>query len=133
MFNGTGKKSKRYSQVPLDEFSDDSSDGGGDGFMTRSMQNQKLQMQQQDQGLEMLSQSAARLGELSMGIHEELNQQNQMLDDVDNDLEDAGENLDMITRKTKDLIEKSGGKGNCMLILCLALVCLVLFLLILYT
>ena len=90
-------------------------------------------MQQQDQGLEMLSKSAVRLGELSMNIHDELNQQNQMLDDMDNDLEDAGENLDMITRKTKELIAKSGGKGNCMLIVCLSAVAVVLFLLILYT
>ena len=90
-------------------------------------------MQQQDQGLEMLSQSAERLGQLSMNIHDELNQQNKMLDEMDNDLEDAGENLDMITRKTKELIEKSGGKGNCMLIVCLSVVAVVLFLLILYT
>lgn len=81
----------------------------------------------------MLSQSAERLGQLSMNIHDELNQQNQMLDDMDNDLENAGENLDMITRKTKELIEKSGGKGNCMLIVCLSAVVVVLFLLILYT
>ena len=90
-------------------------------------------MQQQDQGLEMLSQSAERLGQLSMNIHDELNQQNKMLDEMDNDLEDAGENLDMITRKTKELIEKSGGKVNCMLIACLTVIAVVLFLLILYT
>ena len=90
-------------------------------------------MQQQDQGLEMLSQAAERLGQVSMNIHDELNQQNQMLDDMDKDLEDAGENLDMITRKTKELIEKSGGKGNCMLIMCLSVIVVVLFLLILYT
>ncbi|CAB9504249.1 t_SNARE [Seminavis robusta] len=132
MFNGNNMSTKPYSQVPLDEFSDDSSNGGDD-FVTRSIQNQKLQMQKQDQGLEMLSQSAIRLGEMSMNIHDELNQQNQMLDEMDNDLETAGENLDMITRKTKELIEKSGGKGNCMLILCLTLTAVVLFLLILYT
>ena len=90
-------------------------------------------MQQQDQGLEMLSKSAERLGELSMNIHDELNQQNQMLDEMDKDLENAGENLDIITKKTKELIEKSGGKGNCMLIVCLTIIAVVLFLLILYT
>ena len=90
-------------------------------------------MQQQDQGLEMLSQSAERLGQMSMNIHDELNQQNRMLDDMDRDLEEAGENLDMITRKTKELIEKSGGKGNCMLIVCLVITVVVLFLLVLYS
>lgn len=90
-------------------------------------------MKKQDQGLEMLSQSAERLGQLSMGIHDELNQQNVMLDEMDTDLEAAGDNLDIITRKTKEMIEKSGGKNNCMLILCLSVTALVLFLLILYT
>ena len=81
----------------------------------------------------MLSKSAERLGQMSMNIHDELNQQNKMLDEMDQDLENAGENLDMITRKTKELIEKSGGKGNCMLILCLSVTAIILFLLILYT
>jgi len=90
-------------------------------------------MQKQDQGLEMLSQSAERLGQMSMNIHDELNQQNMMLDDMDQDLEEAGENLDLVTRKTKELIEKSGGKGNCMLILCLSITAVVLLLLIIYT
>ena len=56
-----------------------------------------------------------------------------MLDEMDKDLENAGENLDIITKKTKELIEKSGGKGNCMLIVCLTIIAVVLFLLILYT
>jgi len=81
----------------------------------------------------MLSQSAERLGQMSMNIHDELNQQNMMLDDMDQDLEEAGENLDLVTRKTKELIEKSGGKGNCMLILCLSITAVVLLLLIIYT
>jgi hypothetical protein len=39
---------------------------------------QKLQqmMKEQDQGLEMLGQSAERLSKISMGIHEELGHQN---------------------------------------------------------
>lgn len=90
-------------------------------------------MQKQDQGLEMLSQSAERLGQLSMGIHDEIHQQNNMLNEMDNDLETAGENLDIITKKTKEMIEKSGGKNNCLLILCLSITAIILFLLILYT
>ena len=35
-----------------------------------------MMMKQQDQGLEMLSQSADRLSTISMGIHEELGHQN---------------------------------------------------------
>ena len=36
----------------------------------------QMMMKQQDEGLEMLGQSAARLGELSMNIHEEIGHQN---------------------------------------------------------
>lgn len=82
--------------------------------------------------MEMLSQSAERLGQMSMNIHDELNQQNMMLDDMDKDLEEASENLDMITKKTKELIEISGGKGNCMLIVCLITTVVVLLMLIVY-
>ena len=35
-----------------------------------------MMMKKQDEGLEMLGQSAARLGELSMNIHEEIGHQN---------------------------------------------------------
>ena len=36
----------------------------------------QMMMKKQDEGLEMLGQSAARLGELSMNIHEEIGHQN---------------------------------------------------------
>ena len=36
----------------------------------------QMMMKQQDQGLEMLGQSAERLSQISMGIHEELGHQN---------------------------------------------------------
>jgi len=43
MFNGSNKAGKPYSQVALDEFSDDSSnDDGEDNFVNRSIQNQKV-------------------------------------------------------------------------------------------
>lgn len=37
---------------------------------------QQMMMKQQDEGLEMLGQSAERLSKISMGIHEELGHQN---------------------------------------------------------
>jgi len=62
-----------YKQVSLTDFSDDDDD---EDFIQRQVRNQRLQMQQQDEGLEMLSKSASRLGQLSMGIAEELSMQN---------------------------------------------------------
>lgn len=147
-------KNPDYRKISLDEFSDDSSEDEQD-FANRAggarsnnsnkngnyrddagaggVQRQQQLMQQQDQGLEMLAQSAERLGSLSMTISDELNQQNRMLDDMDRDLEEAGNNLDYVTQKTKEFIEKSGGAQNFMLILTLIVIAIVLFLLILYT
>ncbi|KAL7524424.1 hypothetical protein ACHAWF_000945 [Thalassiosira exigua] len=89
-------------------------------------------MKEQDQGLEMLGQSAERLGELSLGIHEELGHQSKMLDEMDEDLETAAANLGLVTAKTKELIRKSGGKRNFVVIVTLSIVVAVLLFLILY-
>lgn len=90
-------------------------------------------MKKQDQGLDMLSVSVARLGERAMGISEELGQQNNMLDAMETDLDVAGEELDLVTRKTSELIQSAGGKKNCMVIVSLTVVALVLFFLVVYT
>jgi len=90
-------------------------------------------MKQQDVGLDVLSQSVMRLGEMSTNISEELGQQNKMLDSMETDLDEAGDNLDIVTRSTKQLIAKSGGMSSFCLIAALSMVVLVLVFLVLYT
>lgn len=68
----------------------------------------------------MLSQSAQRLGKMSLNIHEELDYHNRMLDDMDNDLETANSRLDLVTRKTREMVDKAGGKQNFCLIVVLS-------------
>ncbi|EED87611.1 syntaxin [Thalassiosira pseudonana CCMP1335] len=92
-----------------------------------------MMMKQQDQGLEMLGQSAERLSQISMGIHEELGNQNRCVSSLVYDLEAATTNLNMVTLKTKELIQKSGGKRNFIIIVMLSLVVVVLLFLILYS
>ena len=129
--NGTAKPD--YSRVSLDDFSDDSSsDEEEAGYNRGSAKSQQQMLQEQDHGLELLSQSADRLGQLSMGISEELSQQNRILDSMDEDLEQTTTNLDFVTVQTKELIARSGGKRNCILIAALTLVAVILFFLILY-
>ena len=89
-------------------------------------------MIRQDEGLEMLAQSAQRLGQMSTTITEELDYQNNMLDDMEEGLDTATDNLDMVTHKTKEMITKAGGKQNFLIILVLTGVAIVLFLLIIY-
>jgi syntaxin 6 len=90
-------------------------------------------MRKQDEGLDVLSLSVERLGQLSMGISEELGQHNKMLDAMETDLDTAGEELDLVTKKTKEFIQKAGGTKNCVVIMSLSVVALILFFLILYT
>jgi t-SNARE complex subunit (syntaxin) len=89
-------------------------------------------MEKQDQGLDMLSVSVERLGQLSLGISEELGQQNKMIDSMETDLDVAAEDLDLVTRKTKEFIKQAGGTKNCVVIMSLSIVALILFFLILY-
>jgi hypothetical protein len=129
-----GANASNYRQISLDEFSDDDlSDGEMESDPHRRSVSQQEQLQQQDQGLELLSQATDRLGIMSMAISDELGQQNRILDDMQDDLEEASGNLDVLTRKTKEFIDQSGGTKNFMVILCLSIVVVVLVLLILYT
>jgi len=89
-------------------------------------------MKQQDQGLDFLATSVNRLHEMSMGISDELNEQNNMLDAMETDLDEAGEELDMVTRRTKEFIQQAGGTKNCVIIVSLSLIALVLFFLVIY-
>ena len=151
--NGDSKKGT-YHQVSLDEFSDDDSDhddltppsasvnsshnnsrhngDNNDNYATNSLGRQQELLRQQDAGLEMLSQSAERLGTLSLQIGDEIGMQNKMLDEMESDLERADEDLDMVTRQTKKFIELSGGTKNCVIIAVLATVVVVLLILLIY-
>merc|ERR1719438_66240 len=123
MFNSGNSRKSSYSQVPYHDYSsDDDSDCEEDDFIQQQIRTQKQQLRQQDEGLEMLSQSARRLGELSLGISEELGEQNKMLDRMENDLDRTTNTLHFITARTKDLISRSGGKKNFIIIVCLTLV-----------
>jgi hypothetical protein len=103
-----------------------------DSFTSISFNLQEL-MKKQDEGLDMLSESVARLGEMSMGISEELSHQGKMLDNMETDIDLAGEELDLVTRKTNELIRSAGGKKNCMVIVSLSIIAILLLFLILYT
>jgi t-SNARE complex subunit (syntaxin) len=128
----SNNKTPGYSQINADDYSDASSDEGDD-FIQAAVRNQRATLSAQDEGLEMLAQSANRLGQMSLGIQEELDYQNNMLGDMENDLEGATDRLDMVTKKTKEMIQKAGGVNNFMLIAVLVAVVVVLMFLILYS
>jgi hypothetical protein len=114
----------------LDEFSDD--DDEYDRSAAAPPTPQSL-LQQQDAGLELIEQHVEQLGRLSMQIHEELQGQNELLEEMDSDLEQATVQLDAVTRATQEFIRLSGGTKNCLVIASLTGIVIVLLLLILYT
>lgn len=67
-----------------------------------------LQISQQDDHLGILEQSIQRLGAMSLTISNEIKDQNRMLESMDGDVTDAQSQLDVITKKTAELINKSG-------------------------
>ena len=89
-------------------------------------------MKQQDEGLDVLSHTIMRLGDMSTNISEELGQQNKMLDSMETDLDTANEDLDLVTRSTKQLIAKSGGTTNFCIIAALSIAVFVLLFLVIY-
>mmetsp|Transcript_22813 Transcript_22813/g.64579 ORF Transcript_22813/g.64579 Transcript_22813/m.64579 type:complete len:136 (+) Transcript_22813:284-691(+) len=132
-FGRSNSRAKEYDRVSLEDFSDDdNTNSNQDDFVQNSIKNQQQLMQQQDQGLDFLASSVNRLHEMSMGISDELTEQDKMLDSMETDLDQAGEELDLVTRKTKEFIQQAGGTKNCIVIVALSAVALVLFFLVLY-
>lgn len=56
-----------------------------------------------------------------------------MLDEMEDDLDKTTQRLDFVTKKTQDLIKRSGGKQNFLIIVGLIVVAFILILLILYS
>jgi len=142
MYGRSGKKN--YSQLGLEDFSDDDSDDGAkqreahDGYDSNSneggdfIRNQQVLLQMQDAGLDALSETVMRLGDMSNNIAEELGQQNKMLDSMETELDTAGEELDIVTRSTKQMIAKSGGKSTFCLIVALSITVMILLFFLIY-
>jgi len=56
-----------------------------------------------------------------------------MLDGMEDDLDKATQRLDFVTKKTQEMIKRSGGKQNFLIIVGLIVVAFILILLILYS
>eukprot|EP00520_Triparma_pacifica_P003332 CAMPEP_0118658264 /NCGR_PEP_ID=MMETSP0785-20121206/14475_1 /TAXON_ID=91992 /ORGANISM="Bolidomonas pacifica, Strain CCMP 1866" /LENGTH=113 /DNA_ID=CAMNT_0006551269 /DNA_START=49 /DNA_END=387 /DNA_ORIENTATION=+ len=76
-----------------------------------AVRSQQQMLQEQDESLDILGAGAARLGQISLEISSELKTQNKMLDGMGDELDNAELNLAVVTKKTQELIKKSGGCG----------------------
>ncbi|GMH72705.1 hypothetical protein TrRE_jg11655 [Triparma retinervis] len=124
-------KNGKYRKVPT--YEDDYDNDDNDDFIMDAVRSQQQMLQDQDESLDILGQGAARLGQISLEISSELQTQNKMLDEMGDELDSAELNLAVVTKKTQELIKKSGGCGYFSAIVGLSLVVILLFFLIVYT
>ena len=89
-------------------------------------------VQKQDETLENFDMAVTRVGYMAETIHEEIDQQNKMLTDLDDDLADAEEQLGVVMGKLAKLL-KTKNKCQIGLIIILSLIVLLLFFLVVYT
>jgi hypothetical protein len=119
-----------YKSLPTGEFDEDDEEGGR-GFNGRMSLDRK--MKQQDASLDVLGNSVARLGEMSLNISKEIDLQNRMLSSLEVEMDGAHEKADTLNKRTAELIKRGGGPKTCGVIACLVIVLIILILLVIYS
>ena len=119
--------SQKYNSLPTGEYDDNETSGKS------SQQLQYDRRKRQDDSLEALGGSVLRLGQLSLGISEEIDSQNKLLEGLDTDLDTANQNVDRITQMTKALVKKSGGSRGFCIIIVLSIILVFLVFLCIYS
>lgn len=123
--------SHSYNSLRTGEFDDDNEySHNGSSIPDRKFHDRIIE---QDQSLEHLERSVSRLGELSLTISKEIDTQNRYLSELELDIEKAHDDASSITKKTKEMINKSGGVKLFCLIVILSIVLFILVLMVIYT
>ena len=91
-----------------------------------------MMLQQQDETLDDLDAAVIRVGVIAGSIHEELGQQNKMLNDLEEDLDEAEEKLGLVMGKLGEML-KTRNKLQLGTIMCLSVIVVILFFLVLYS
>ena len=101
-------------------------------FILNNQAQSSLLMQEQDETLDELGEAVMRVGEMAGNINEEIGHQNKMLDDLDNDLTNAEEEMGLMMGK---LAKFMGTKDRWQLrtILILSLIVVIMFFLVIYS
>jgi syntaxin 6 len=101
-------------------------------FIAKSHASTQLMMQQQDETLDELDDAVVRVGYIAENIHDELGQQNKMLNELEEDLTDAEEQLGAVMGKLGKLL-KTKSKWQLGIIMLMSMVVVILFFLVLYS
>jgi len=101
-------------------------------FIHDQQAQQRMIMNQQDEDLEELGFAVDRVQDMAVGINSELKTQNRMLNDLDQDLDEATEKMNFVMGKLAKLLKT---KDTCQIwtILALTLILIILIFLLIYT
>lgn len=101
-------------------------------FIEDSHASAQLMMEQQEETLDELDGAVVRVSHMAENIHEELNHQNKMLNELQDDLQNAEEQLGLVMGKLAKML-KTKNKCHLGTIIILSIVAIVLFFLVIYT
>ncbi|PON91984.1 Syntaxin [Trema orientale] len=104
-----------------------------DDFIASESDRQLLLIKQQDEELDELSASVQRIGGVGLTIHEELLQQEKIIEDLDKEMDSTSNRLDFVQKKVAMVMKKAGAKGQMMMILFLVVLFIILFVLVFFT
>jgi syntaxin 6 len=113
--------------------SSDSENGReGDAAFHDSQARTSLLLQKQDETLDVLGEAVIRVGYMADNIHDEINQQNKMLTEMDADLTNAEQELGVVMGKLGKFLQTKD-KWQLGTVLAMSLTVVILFFLVLYT
>ncbi|KAF8379056.1 hypothetical protein HHK36_028483 [Tetracentron sinense] len=104
-----------------------------DDFISSESDRQLLLIKQQDEELDELSASVERIGGVGLTIHEELREQEKIMDELSLEMESTSSRLDFVQKKVGLVMKKAGAKGQFMMIAFLVILFIVLFVLVFFT
>lgn len=107
-------------------------DNEEDNFIANGHASAQLMIEQQEETLDELDGAVVRVSHMAENIHEELGHQNKMLDELQDDLENAEEQLGLVMGKLSKML-KTKNKCHLGTIVILSVIVVVLFFLVIYT
>ncbi len=125
------KKSKRRLGLKNDTKSFDTENDEEAQFLGNDHATAHLMMKQQDETLDDLDDAVVRVGHMAGHIHEELGSQNKMLNELEDDLQNAEEQLGLVMGKLAKLL-RTTNKWQLRTIMILSLIVIVLLFLVMH-
>eukprot|EP00897_Mesotaenium_endlicherianum_P004708 jgi/Mesen1/4265/ME000022S03555 len=102
-------------------------------FIAGEDDRQALIMRTQDEHLDEMSESLAKIGGMGIAIHEELGSQDKIISELQADVENTNSRLELVQKKMTAVMKKAGIKGQLMMIVALVVLFLILLALLVYT